>query len=173
MVEYVPNEALFKYITPQVQKDRKACTSFAIAHGLETQYAMRGEKICIDANKLRKAQLKFLGKDEMKSISFDEGFKIFADGYKGIECSSPVKMKFDFDRIRRWIWKGYPIFMVLGGKQTHAVVAVGFGDDFLWIIDSLGGKYRRIADFDIIKESYIIFLPFKNVIKPHTKRRDV
>ena len=173
MVEYVPNEALFKYITPQIQKDRKACTSFAIAHGLMTQYAARGEKVFIDGQKLREAHLKFLKLDPMKSISFDEGFKIFADGYKGIRCQSPAKMKFNFDRIRRWIWKGYPVFMVLGGNQTHAVVAVGFGDDFFWIIDSLGGKYRKIEDFDIIKESYITFLNFKNVIKPHTKRRNV
>lgn len=160
MVNYVPVEVLYKYVTPQKQTDVKACTSFAIAHGLETQLAIRGNRVKIDANKLRAAQLKFLGKDKMKTINYDEGFKIFSEGYKGIKTYAPVKLRFNFNRFRRWIWKGYPMFMTI--KYPHAVVAVGYGEDFFWVIDSIGGVYRKIKDFNSIKESYLTFINENN-----------
>ena len=160
MVEYVPEEVLYKYFTPQRQQDPKACVSFAIAHGIMTQLYIKGVKSFIDANDLRAAQLKFLKKDKMKAIGFDEGFRIFEDGYQGIKIHPPAKVKFEFDRIRRWIWKGYPVFMTtLTNGFLHAVVAVGFGKDFFYVIDSAGGKYKQLDDFSTIEECFITFLP--------------
>lgn len=159
-----PTEVLLKYITPQKQKSAKACASFALAHALMlTVFIWDKIKIHIDAEALRREQLRFLMRDDKKSLGVHEAAELLiVEGYHGHKIKPLGRIGNDFISLKRWILKGRPAVIVINNpvkRQTHAVCVCGYGEDFLWVIDSLYSEgYRRFYDFQYIKESYIIFL---------------